>query len=64
MRRVPAPSATLAARHILPCPRARPALCRLTLCYPPPQAVLTSRRGIGGTMSGHESVGWGARWVA
>ena len=67
--RVPAPSAraatdapcSLSARHIpiLPCPRARPALCRLTLCCPPSQVVSTSRRGVGGTMWG-----WGACWVA
>ena len=35
------------------------ALCRLTLCCPLSQVVSTSRRGVGGTMSG-----WGARWVA
>eukprot|EP00966_Prymnesium_polylepis_P071440 1659631-Prymnesium_polylepis.1 len=52
VRRVPAPSTraatsapcSLSARRILPCPRALPALCRLTLCYPPSQVVSTSRQ--------------------
>eukprot|EP00966_Prymnesium_polylepis_P109860 2542095-Prymnesium_polylepis.2 len=35
---------SLSARHILPCPRASPALCRLTLCCPPSQVVSTSRQ--------------------